>query len=212
MVLLGAACGGGSEESDSPSVVPTSGTQVATVTAPPSSAGATTSPTGGTTLSFHPPLTRTGVRAVDDILAKVETADVAALLALVRFSDVACATNPLGIGAPPKCPPGAPGGTPISVFPLERCEDGFAELSEVEERVRSTIALRPRLYAVHRLDRPVRGDPAYVAVFGLREDQPAGEFKIYVADDGMIVRLGICGPPGSLSLQNVGAIVLAPLP
>lgn len=212
IALLGAACGGGSGESNSPSVVPTAATQVATPTAPPSSTAAPTFPTTGETVSFYPPRTRSGIAGIDAVLAEVESSDVGALLTRLRFSDVACAENPLGIGAPPKCPPGTPSGTLVSVFPLSRCEDGFAELSEVEERVRSTIALRPRLYAVHRLARPVTGDPNYVAVFGFREEQPAGEFKIYVADDGKIVRLGVCPPPATLSLQNAGAMVLPPLP
>jgi hypothetical protein len=163
-------------------------------------------------VSFHPPLARSGIAAVDAVLVEVESGDAGGLLTRLRFSDVACAENPLGIGAPPKCPPGTPGGTLVSVFPLARCEGGFAELSEVEDGVRRTFALRPQLYAVHRLARPVTGDPDYVAVFGFREEQPAGNFRIYVADDGMIVGLGVCPPPATLSLQNAGEMILPPLP
>lgn len=122
--------------------------------------------TTGENVSFHPPLTRSGIADVDAVLREVESADVAALLTRLRFSDVACAENPLGIGAPPKCPPGISSGTLVSVFPLDRCEEGFASLAEVEGQVRSAIARQPRLYAVHRPDRPGTGGAAFVAVLG----------------------------------------------
>ena len=211
IALLGAACGRGSEDPVSPSVIPPSGTNGPSATASPSTA-ASTFPTTGENVSFHPPLTRSGIADVDAVLGEVESADVAALLRRLRFSDVACAENPLGIGAPPKCPPGISSGTLVSVFPLDRCEEGFASLAEVEGQVRSAIARQPRLYAVHRPDRPGTGGAAFVAVFGFREEQPSGVFRVYVGGDGMIVRLGVCPPPATLSLRNVGAVVLPPLP
>lgn len=211
LALLGAACGSGSEDPVSPSVViPTSGTDGPSATASPSTA-ASTFPTTGENVSFHPPLTRSGIADVDAVLREVESADVAALLTRLRFSDVACAENPLGIGAPPKCPPGISSGTLVSVFPLDRCEEGFASLAEVEGQVRSAIARQPRLYAVHRPDRPGTGGAAFVAVFGFREEQPSGVFRVDLGGDGAIVRVGVCGL-ATLSLRNVGAVVLPPLP
>lgn len=214
-LLLGAACWGGSEDPAAPTAEPTA--EPTPITSVPTSTATTVPsttwpfPTTGETVTFHPSLTRVGIPAVDAILESVEASDAATLVALLQPSEVACAANPLGIGAPPQCPAGTPAGTLVSVFPFSRCEEGFAELSEVETGVRSTLEHEPRLYAVHRLDRAVTGEPEYVIVFGYQEPQPSGAFRIYVAEGGGIVGIGICPPPATLSLQFAGDMILPPL-
>jgi hypothetical protein len=203
LLVAASACDG---DDETPRATPTS-TATADRTAPP---GSSPPAAPADRLTFHPGSTRTGYPAVDRPLDIVDAGDADSLLKLVRFTEVPCSENPQGIGAPPKCPTGTAAGSPVSVFPLSRCEEAFADPAEVARGVRSALALQPRLYAVHEPASPLTATPTYVVVFGFREEQPSGVFRLFVADDGAVVRMDLCPPPGTLTLQNVGKTILAP--
>src|SRR6185437_5981906 len=90
-----------------PSVTP-SATQASVATAVPSPAPALTHTTTAEPTparigaSGFPP---THIAVVDDVLREVDAGDTTSLIARVRLASVPCAANPMGIGAPPICPP-----------------------------------------------------------------------------------------------------------
>jgi hypothetical protein len=154
---------------------------------------------------------RVGVTPIDVVLGAVENGDAGSLSALIAFSDLPCVMNPQGLGSPPKCPAGVSSGSLVSVFPLSRCESGFADREQTAAALDQALSRHVQLYAVYEEGpRPEPGEPAYVALFGFQETQPSGVFRILMRKDGAIVGLGLCPPPGSLSFQNAGSMILPP--
>lgn len=206
-LMASIACGGSIATPTAVGTLSPSGTTEQSATIGP--AGGTNIPAGGR-ISFYSPSSRTQIAEVDAVLEAVQAGDAAALLRLVQFTGVACVERPSGIGSPPRCPTGVASGSLVPVFAFDPCEAHFASHEEIQRWLRQALDLRPRLYAVYKPAAPTLGNADYIVLFGFREEQPAGTFRVFVRAGGAIPELGLCPPPGSMSLQNGGAMILPP--
>jgi len=95
--------------------------------------GACTSsnPTGPIATQDNSPLTtRTGIPAIDNVLAAIESDDPQELSAQIRYTVAPCTTVD-GLGGPPKCRDGEPEGTMLEVLPFLGSEGSFIRKSEI---------------------------------------------------------------------------------
>jgi hypothetical protein len=148
----------------------------------------------------HAPGTRTNIPGVDAILDAIEAVapgDVAALVALVAYSQEPCASQPpQGIPQPPVCPPGVEDGTPANVLPAAQCEGTFV----TEDKIASAFAFLANphgLYAVYEV--PAGGND-FLA--------PDGGYGIVVAGEVMLGLEGgqvlFVNPVGGITGVNFG--------
>ena len=162
--------------------------------------------------------TRTGVAALDAVIAALETGDKEAIQRLAGFRPVPC-TNEAGLGGPPKCQPGMSPGTPIEAMPSGGCEgswwlkDEFLSAEGIDRFVEAFAA--PRLYAVYRPPASAQrkwpeGD--YIVVYA--RDLGFGRFAqtIGVTDGRIVSMWGGCGRKPEDVLRDVPGveIILAP--
>lgn len=92
----------------------------------------------------------TGIAAVDAALAALVTADPKQVEPLVSLSMFACTSGQRGVGSPPACPPGAPGGTPLQEFVAARgCEGYYVPPALVGREVARAMATLKGLAAVY---------------------------------------------------------------
>lgn len=200
------ACWGGDSPAGPPASLP-SATQPST---PVSNPTRTPLPSK---LTFQPVAARTGTEAIDAVIAAVAATDSDVLTSRLRYSEVSCALNPMGIGSPPKCPEGVAAGSPLTLLPFGLCEEHLADASEVSERLGAALADRPRLYAVYEPPpAPLPGQPIhpdYVVLFGFQEQQPSGIFRLYMTRDGAITALSLC-TQGTLMAPEVARFILPP--
>ena len=203
-------------------------TPAATVSAPPPTGTippTTTPPPTPTPTSPPDPLpvhsldTRTGLAAVDEILALLQAGEPEALLAQIQFQEIAC-TNETGMGGPPKCwgggsasaidPPLAEG-TVVEVFPSMGPEGVWLfrpEIHLVLDRLQSVDGI----YAVYTLNEPatrgmLKGEYGVLLPAG-----PDVAFELRLAP-------GIVGfasaidwwTPAELLATNAAEIILPPL-
>jgi hypothetical protein len=150
-VLALAACGGDSKQP------PRTTTGTASATAAPSA---------------EPGSRRTGIPDVDRIIDVVESGDVAAFMALLERFPEKCAANPMGVGSPPRCPPGVPDGGTVETFRWVACERGYE--SELDGVVMSWSARKSTLYAAFK------GPPGYVFTF---IDLAKGDYSLVFVDN-----------------------------
>ncbi len=86
-------------------------------------------PQNGVPAGLYPDDTRTGVAAIDAVIAAVLNGDADGLESLVRLSSVACTTES-GLGGPPKCANGEADGTVVQALPVDRCGEGSVERAD----------------------------------------------------------------------------------
>ena len=150
-------------------------------------------------IPVYGPETRTGIAAIDPILASVLAADVNDVRSRLRYVDVSCTA---GSGTPgPECPPGTTVGTLVQAFPLTGCESTYERKGAIEPVLAGFVTNGLKLFSVYRVDRAKAGSAA-PGDFGLVFVDPrptpgnAGAIMVVVtADgDGRIVRWGnSCG-------------------
>ncbi|MCC7364932.1 MAG: hypothetical protein IT303_11225 [Dehalococcoidia bacterium] len=190
LALLAAAC---SDDDGEPSTTPTSPqTTSPTATASaatPTSAATTTSPTAA--IATYPPETRTGVAAVDAILATVLAGEADEVESRLAYIEVPCTANSSVPG--PECPPGVPGGTNVRAFPRTGCESTYERMDVIGPVVSDFLTPELALVAVYRVD-PARPGQMAPGAFGLvfaESPAPGGATATMVAVtvdvDGRIV-------------------------
>jgi hypothetical protein len=135
---------------------------------------------------------QTGITLVDAVTKAVLDGDEEAFRGLIELREVPC-TNEFGIGGPPKCRQapggGAPGGTPLAVFPLSVCELEWQTGETLDAFLKDVFFSRQYLlYAVVRLDfkaplfdEPYLPTPQYGVIFSY--DRPE------IANRGVMVLL-----------------------
>ena len=195
-------------------VIPTS---VPTATEKPNAPATSVPPTATSTVTeepkssdYYPLSTRTGIADVDEVLAAVESGDVQALRALVRFTKVGC-TKAEGMGGPPKCREGEAEGTLVNVLPLLGPEGSFiheAELSNFQPMDMTGIFA---MYSVSASAYAEEAYPAgeYAVMFTTIEDQI---FIVFQIREG-IVRMDTVFSPTSRDTvirRDASELILAP--
>jgi hypothetical protein len=148
--LMIAACGGDADDAPQPAdptaTALSSGTRIATPT--PTLAVATT-PSRTTTPNSAAP--RTGRAELDRIVDLTVRGDITALVALIKYTELACA-NAQGSGGAPDCLAGETPGTVVKVMPFAGCEGEHVRPNLVEALITSQLAGRqPKLHAAYRL-------------------------------------------------------------
>lgn len=138
-----------------------------------SSPSATASPTVSTAgISTYPSGTRTGIQSLDRIIAAIASGDPAELIDVTSPTSIACEAEPLGIGSPPKCPPGVAVGTGVLVVPGGCPERSFQPYDEFRADPR-VPGVGKSLYAIARITGP--GDQQDLI-------QP-GDYQIFYGDE-----------------------------
>lgn len=162
----------------------------------------------------HPLETRTGITAIDSILAAVQSGEPQKLIALINYTVAPCTTAD-GLGGPPKCNAGEPQGTKLEVLPILGSEGGFIRKSEMGkwQGVQAN-----GIYSIYRIADNATAEeyyPAgeYVILLTAPENQPA--IALRVANGG-IVRIDYLFDSSLESLkliteQNATEVILAPV-
>jgi hypothetical protein len=163
-------------------------------------------------LGLHPPETRTGIEEVDAVIAALINADPEALVALLRYSAVACVPEHEGIGSRPVCADDEPPNTLVEVLPGSVCEGYYTRPAEAEAQVRALAEEWRQLYAVVLNPEPNPESPferhTYNVIFATAAYDP---FLLELgAGDGGITRISYnCGIPPVP--EDPGLIVLPPV-
>jgi hypothetical protein len=129
------------------------------------------------------------VAGVDAFIAAVENSDGAALLALLRYTPVACSTT----GYPrPECPAGVADGTPVDTFYNGRCDAGlYIRADDIHRYVAGEFVA----FAVARLPKPARSIE--------QGGYPAGDYLVVMED-----RRGPTGEPRAAIITRDGVVAL----
>jgi hypothetical protein len=183
--------------------------------APPTQPPASPSP-GTPTTGTPSPDGGTGAAILDEVIAAVESGDVAAIEALVNFQPRPCTTESAGAGGPPVCDlrTGEPDGTPVNVVQISTCEGGW--LREGDFNLQGLEPQELEYEGAYRTgESPVytEADAEYAALF-FREGQPAGTRwgVAFLTDDEGIVRIDFgCGEEVDGFLQLRGYPEAEPL-
>lgn len=171
----------------------------------------TTRPAGE--VEDYPLDTRTGIPAVDNVLAAVESGMPEELYELIDFTIAPCTTAD-GLGGPPKCRDGEPEGTQLEVLPFIESHGGFHRRNEMDNRLVIDVSA---LYAVYRVSETALNEAyyppgEYIVFFVPRQDEPAPALRI---GDGGIVRIDYHFDMSPESLQallvrDTSEVILAP--
>ena len=163
----------------------------------------------------YPLDTRTGIPAVDNVLAAVESGDPEELYPLINFTTAPCTTAD-GLGGPPQCRDGEPEGTQLEVLPFIESHGGFYRRNEMDNRLVIDVSA---LYAVYRVSEMALNEPyyppgEYIVFFVPRRNKPALDLRIA---DGGIVRVNYHFDMSPESLQRLivrdtSEVILAPKP
>lgn len=171
-------------------------------------------PTSPITTQDNPPsTTRTGIPAIDNVLAAIESDDPQELSARIRYTVAPCTTAD-GLGGPPKCRDGEPEGTMLEVLPFLGSEGSFIRKSEIETW---NGIDGHTLYAIYRVSENAPVEEYY----------PSGEYAVLlVSSDGstaLSLRLGddgivrvdelFDGSPATLDAileRDASEVILAP--
>jgi hypothetical protein len=115
--------------------------------------------------------------------------DPARIEPLGRFTQTACALNPLGIGAPPECPEGIPEGALIDVYPTGTCHGGYAHAASWPGAAATLATPGPHVVAVFEYgvsessDAFFYGDFVILATIAFGSPENVG--GIFVGDGGI---------------------------
>ena len=151
-------------------------------------------------------LERTGIDAVDAIIAAALSGDARALEEMVRYSSIPCEAPPRSLGGPPECEPGEAPGTRVDVLPVAQCEGYFLRGDQVGEPLRTLVSSEPSLYAVFRApDSWERGE--YAVVFSVQGPEQLIFGQELVIEDGrlVLVKFG-CAQTAAQLVESAGDV------
>lgn len=210
--LVVGCSGGGDGGEPTPTLTPT--LPMVTGTTEPPTAVVTPSLTPPVDFpGFHPVETVSGIPTIDAIIVAAVDGRASDLAALTRFSRVACATQPIGVGSPPRCQAGESDGQPIEVLPATACEGLFIRPGDLIGQYQGMLQPPKRLYAVFAAESQdvvsVTPEPAYGIVLG-RELSDIESPRLFIDGSGKIVQVDLgCGPPGS-GVPSGRQLIVAP--
>lgn len=155
----------------------------------------------------EPAVSYSGIATVDAIIDAIEEEGARAVRTLAQFTEMACTTQD-GLGGPPKCQPGQPEGTVVTVLPVWAQEEAYLA-PDTMNTLRFDVR---RVYAVYRVpDDAVRDDftpPGEFGILFLNADPFPATITVYVTD-GRIVRLSYnMDTDPALTLAQTGGDVL----
>jgi hypothetical protein len=160
------------------------------------------------TLQAHPAGTRTGIAAVDPVIAALERSSMVSQ-DLIAWRKVECQEPTIeGIGGPPECPPGVSTGTPVDVISGAACEGYWRVRPADGSGVRLALGPGDRLYAVARA---APGDPGaeYVVVY-VSGERPEWGKTVYVTGGKVTGDWSGCATTPAAMLEQGGAVVFGP--
>jgi hypothetical protein len=99
----------------------------------------------------------TSLDELRDVVDALFAGDPARIEELIRFKQVPCVEQPMGLEPAPICPPGTTDGTPVDGFPQANCEGRFFPPSEMTERIQYLAAPGPSVVAVYGYTGAVAG-------------------------------------------------------
>lgn len=149
---------------------------------------------------------RTGIDAVDAIVAAALSGDARALEETVRYSSIPCEAPPRSLGGPPECEPGEAQGTKVDVLPVAQCEGHFLRGEQVGESLKTLVLSEPRLYAVYRAPKSwERGE--YAVVFSVQGPERAAFGQSLVIEDGRLVEVDFgCAETAAGMVESAGEV------
>ncbi|MEO8540748.1 MAG: hypothetical protein ABI577_13495 [bacterium] len=202
LALLVSACSGKDEAAPTTEVASTATATMEAATPPANT------PTPSATQ-----IPRAGVAIVDRFIGAMLTADATELPALVDYHDVACEVSPMGIGAPPPCPPGVPDGTPIRLISGSSCEGYFITAPEAGEQLMSAAQRGVSVFSASRL--PGGGYAVILTPPGGGTSQSAAQAimgAVYrLSERGVVSIAHPCGPSArTTSLQYPDYLIQPP--
>ncbi len=161
----------------------------------------------------HSLTTRTGIPAVDNVLAAIESDNPQELSSLISYTVAPC-TMVEGLGGPPKCREGEQEGTQVDVLPFLGSEGSFIRESEIDtwNGVRGYS-----LYAIYRVSENAPAEEYYPSgeyVVLLVSSDAKTATSLRIGDDG-IVRVDdlFDGSPATLNAileRDASEVILAP--
>ncbi len=96
--------------------------------------------------------TRTGIPDIDTVLDAVFSGDEDAVEALIQYNQVACVTQPFGLGSPPQCREGEPEGTLSDFFAVGYCHGELVRPENMGGVIATLSRPGARLRAVSAVD------------------------------------------------------------
>lgn len=194
--LAAVACG--DDGDDAPGATATVARPAVSPTAPGNPTPAST-PTAEATAGAG----ETGIASVDAALAALVEQDAAALGAQARFQQLACETEPMGIGGPPICEAGEADGTVVSVFPVAQCEGGFIREGALAGAFTSLTKYPVDVYGVYRTPPQYFPEGAYTIVIDSPDPERPGSAREIVLDDVGITGINYgCAESPEVLVQN----------
>ncbi len=158
-------------------------------------------------------LRRTGIEGVDAVVDAVLSGDPEALRSFVRFTSIACTTNPLGLGGPPLCRPGEADGTLVDTFPIGTVEGYYLPADEIDDFLRSLTSYEISLYAVYLApaDSWLPGDYVALCSRDIRGTGVIGE-ELLISDGRLVGAKAIYQvPPEQVAqYERFGKVILPP--
>jgi hypothetical protein len=150
-----------------------------------------------------PATTRSGITAVDTVIAAIVDGEAAALAALLHPTGIPCSYQQQPDDAPP-CPLAVLAGTPQEVVPVANCELAFPGGRVGVDPLQLLLASHPRLYAVYRAG---TGEPW--------PDPVSAQYGVIFVGDGHVARgvllgvseSGIAGVHYGCGLTNPAAFL-----
>jgi hypothetical protein len=150
---------------------------------------------------------RTGVPEVDAVVQAVLSGDQQALRGFVRYTPVACSTEP-EIGSEP-CRPGEPDGTLVDALPAAQCEGYYIRADGIDQALTHLLEGEPKLYGVYQVSPGTWPSGDHTAIFSTEGPEQVFGLEL-VIDDGEIVLINFgCGQSPEQLGQSPG---LTPVP
>jgi hypothetical protein len=156
---------------------------------------------------LYPPETRTGIVQIDRVLDVVTKRDTDALAGQTIMTPVPCA-QPGGMTGKPPCGD-KPDGTPIEVFPADRCEPlNLYSREQVQTIFRSLFSRSLFVYAIYEPVLSVGDRQAAYAITLATSLDDAQAKTIFLDRNGVIIEVWQgCGAPGATTPKDAHFIL-----
>jgi hypothetical protein len=189
--LVAVACG---DDDDAPDATATAGQPAASPTIAGNPTPAST-PTAGAG--------ETGIPSLDAALASLRAADAAALSAMAEVQEIACVTEPMGIGGPPICEAGEADGMVVRVFPVAQCEGSYIREGAIRGAIDELFGGTVDVYGVYRTVPQYYPDGTYTIVLEVEGDDRTWTAREVVLDDEGITGINYgCAESAEVLVQN----------
>ena len=137
----------------------------------------------------------TGIPELNNVLDVLFSGDEEAVRALVKFSQVACEIEPIGLGSPPQCLGDEADGALVDVYPHSYCEGVYIRPEDMAGRYMSLATPGASLYVVYRRTGQLWPPGEFVAVYtdSLAEPAPVNVRSVFITDGRIVGSFSGCG-------------------